>query len=117
MSYVERFTVTPCSEKLIATHSVSPLRIREDLVPWKEALPVERPEGLIQQADDACCMASEGGVNVNSGIQFIIDDVSLLRTCSGCCVDSERALIYALGTLTLVSRYNIVHTVLYSLAQ
>ena len=28
--YVERFTVTPCSEQLVTTHSAS-LRIREDL--------------------------------------------------------------------------------------
>ena len=30
--YVERFTVTPCSEKLVTTHNVS-LCIREDLGP------------------------------------------------------------------------------------
>ena len=30
--YDERFTITPCSEKLVTTHNVSP-RVREDLGP------------------------------------------------------------------------------------
>ena len=30
--YVERFTVTPCSEELVTTHNVS-LRIRGDFIP------------------------------------------------------------------------------------
>ena len=43
--YVERFTVTPCSEKLVTnTHNVS-LRIREDLGPCSllHASPAELP--------------------------------------------------------------------------
>ena len=42
--YVERFTVTPCTEKLVNTHNVS-LRIREDLGPsLLLASPAELPK-------------------------------------------------------------------------
>ena len=41
--YVERFTVTPCNEKLVTAHIVS-LRIREDLGPSiLHASPAEIP--------------------------------------------------------------------------
>ena len=53
--YVERFTGTPCSEKLVTTHNVS-LRIREDLGPGLlHASPAELPTHNNRDEGDYSC--------------------------------------------------------------
>ena len=60
-SYVERFTVTPCSEKLVTTHNVS-LRIREDLGPsLLHASPAELPTHNNREKGDHSCKNIEMG--------------------------------------------------------
>ena len=52
--YVERFTVTPCSQKLVTTHNVS-LRIGEDLPPPGHAL--KRRVNLVAERRSYCTIA------------------------------------------------------------
>ena len=59
--YVERFTVTPCSEKLVTEHNVSPL-IREGLGPsLLHALPTELPTHSNREKGDYSCKNLETG--------------------------------------------------------
>ena len=60
--YVERFTVTPCSGKLVTTHNVS-LRIREDLGPCSllRASPAELPTHNNREKGDYSCKTLEMG--------------------------------------------------------
>ena len=60
--YVERFTETPCSEKLVTTHNIS-LRIREDLGPsLLHASPAELPTHSNRETVDRSCKNREMGM-------------------------------------------------------
>ena len=59
--YVERFTVTPCNEKLVTTHDVS-LRIQEDLGPsLLHTSPAEHPTHNNREKGDYSCTHFEMG--------------------------------------------------------
>ena len=70
--YIERFTVTLCSEKLVTTQNAS-LRIREDLGPsLLHASPAELPMHNNREKGDYSCKKFEMGTVYRSAFKKYI---------------------------------------------